>query len=150
MTKQEFEHVLEFAIKREEEAVAFYNELKGHANFHSQKEMIEEIENMEKGHIIAIQNIQKKGLEQFEYSERKAINVSNYLVANYDKDNLTFENIIILAMKREEMAYKLYKDLSLQFTGTQLESLFRKLADEEIKHKLHFEDIYNNEVAKDN
>lgn len=57
MTIQEFNEILDFAVAREKEAVQFYRELQQHAQFAGQKEFLKELEGMEMGHIIVIENL---------------------------------------------------------------------------------------------
>lgn len=150
MTKEEFYKVIDFAIEREQEAVDFYLKLQDHAKFSAQKQMMKDFENMERGHIAILENVRKKGTSILDDSKPKTMNVSNYVVTNYDEDDLSFENIILIAIKREEKAYKLYKDIANAFDDDEVKKIFNHLAAQEIEHKTHFADLYDNEVLKDN
>ncbi len=150
MTKSEFDKVIEFAILREQDAVDFYHELQNHAKFADQKQMLIDFENMEKGHIAILKNIHKKGLAFLDPNKPSNMQTSDYMLASYDDDNLSYENILVIAMKREEYSYKLYKDLATKFSDTEVATLFNNLATEEIKHKNKFADMYDKHVLKDN
>ena len=63
---------------------------------------------------------------------------------------MTYQDIIILAMKKEEAAKKLYTDLAKQFSESESGKLFERLATEEAEHKLKFEKIYDDEILKEN
>ena len=62
MTKEKFNEVIDFAIDGEKDAVKFYQELQQKTKFQAQKEMMKELENMEKGHIVILENIRSKGM----------------------------------------------------------------------------------------
>jgi len=150
MNQDSFNEVIEFAIEREEEAVKFYHELQSEVKFQAQKEMLNELEQMEKGHITVLENIRKKGYEKIEIPEMVDLHISNYIVDVEPSENMTYQDILIIAMKREEKAKELYLDLASRFPGTDLEVLFKKIAAEEAGHKLKFETLYDDQVLRDN
>jgi rubrerythrin len=150
MTKTEFDKIIEFATLREQDAVDFYHGLQAHAKFSDQKQMLIDFENMEKGHIAILKNIHKKGLAFLDPNKPSNMKTSDYILANYDEDNLSYENILVIAMKREEYSYKLYKDLATKFPDTEVATLFKNLATEEIRHKNQFAEMYDKHVLKDN
>ncbi len=63
---------------------------------------------------------------------------------------MNYQDIIILAMKREEASYRLYNDMAARVGNQNIKKLFLKLTSEEAKHKLHFEKIYDNEILTEN
>ncbi len=63
---------------------------------------------------------------------------------------MSYQDIIITAMKREEASVRLYNDLANLSADTSVKQLFLNLTAEEAKHKLKFEKIYNDEILKDN
>jgi rubrerythrin len=150
MTVKEFNDILDFAVEREKEAVQFYNDLQVMADFKDQKEFLLELENMEKGHITVIENLRKKQPSEMEIKQVTNLRISEYLVVDADKLNLNYQNILIRAMKREEMSFKLYTDMSQKMPDTELSKLFYKLANEEAAHKLKFEKLYDEWLSQGN
>ena len=150
MTKEKFNEVIDFAINGEEEAVKFYQDLQTKVKFKAQKEMLHDLENMEKGHITILENIRQKNFEQIIVKKVSNLNISEYLVEVNPSDEMTYQDILIIAMKKEEQAQKLYSDLAENFPGTEIETLFLKLASEEAGHKLQFETLYDEHVLKEN
>ena len=53
-------------------------------------------------------------------------------------------------MKREEAANRLYSQMAQNINEPKIKILFEKLASEELKHKLHFEKIYDEEFFGEN
>jgi rubrerythrin len=63
---------------------------------------------------------------------------------------LSYEEALILAMKKEKAAFKLYSALSERTDQTSMKELFQMLALEESKHKLRFELEYDDYILKEN
>ena len=150
MNQDKYNEVIDFAINREKDAVQFYLELQSEVKFQAQKEMLKELENMEKGHITVLENIRSKGIEKIEVPNVVDLHISDYIVEIEPSANMTYQDVLIVAMKREEKAQKLYTDLANQFPGTDLEILFKKIAAEESGHKLKFETLYDEYILRDN
>ena len=150
MTKEKFNEVIDFAINGEKEAVIFYQELQQRIKFKARKEMLKELENMEKGHIVILENIRSRGIGNVTVKEVTNLNISEYIVDVKPYDDMTYQDILIIAMKKEEQAMKLYTNLAGNFQGTELETLFLKLASEEAGHKLQFETLYDEEILREN
>ena len=149
MTVQEYNEILDFAIEREREAVEFYRDLQSQAKFVAQIDMLKELEAMEMGHIVVIENIRKKGVEDLQIKQVPNLKISEYLSREPEDLDMSYQSILIRAMKREEASTKLYTEMSQKFGDNQIAKLFRKLASEEAGHKLKFETLYD-EWMKDN
>ena len=150
MNREDFKAVIEFAIQREKEAVEFYQNLQEKASFSSQKEMLKELEMMERGHITLLSNIMDKGYENIEHKQVEDMQISKYLVKNESEGELSYQDILITGMKREETSRQLYLDLAQRFAGTDTENVFKRLSEEETDHKLKFEKLYDEDILKNN
>jgi rubrerythrin len=64
--------------------------------------------------------------------------------------DLSLQDAMIVAMKREKAAYRLYSDLAQKVDDAELKDLFLGLAQEEAKHKLYFETQYDDQILRDN
>ena len=64
--------------------------------------------------------------------------------------NISYQDALIVAMKRERAAFKLYSDLAEKVSEEELRQVFLGLAKEEAKHKLFFESEYDERVLGDN
>jgi rubrerythrin len=144
-----FNEILDFAIEREKEAVKFYRDLQMEARFSAQIEMLKELEAMEVGHIIMIENIRKNGVQEELIKRVPNLKISEYLSAEPKDLDLSYQSLLIRAMKREEASTKLYSEMSTKFPDPELCTLFRRLAAEEASHKLRFETLYD-EWMKEN
>ncbi len=150
MTIQEFNEILDFAVDREKEAVQFYRDLQNEAHFADQKAFLKELESMEMGHIVVIESLRQKQPTEMLIKHVPNLTISEYLISDVDQLNLTYQNILIKAMKREEMSMKLYTEMSKKFPDSELSTLFSKLSSEEAGHKYKFEKLYDEWISKGN
>lgn len=150
MTISEFNEILDFAVAREQEAVKFYRDLQQEAKFQAQLEMLKELEGMEMGHIVVIENIRRKGVSEGDIPKVANLHISEYLSDEVDNLELNYQNILIKAMKREESSFKLYSEMSAKFPDSEISTLFRKLASDEAKHKQLFEKLYDDWISTGN
>jgi rubrerythrin len=150
MNKQEFNELLDFAVAREQEAVEFYRDLQKEAKFTDQKEMLKEMEAMEMGHIVVIEKIRQTGVKPEDIQRTPNLMISEYITADPATLDLSYQSILIKAMKREENSFKLYSEMSVKFPDAEVATLFRRLAADEAKHKLVFEKLYDDWMSTGN
>ena len=150
MSFDSIENVLEFALDREKEAVEFYAGLIAKEHFPPAKETFEEFVSHEQKHVALIEKFQKDRsvLDSYTVEEVKDLHISDYMVEQDYVENMIYPDIVTLAMKREEAAVKLYRDLASKATDAGVKKLFDVLATEELKHKNKLESIYDNYLAQ--
>jgi len=149
---KEFENVsdiLDFAIDLEQNAVDFYTDLAGRSENEAMAEVFTQFANEEKGHKLRLQRI--KANEAFEFKEEKVtdLHIADYMIRIDISPTMSYKDALILAMKREKSAYKLYSDL-VAIAPPSLQKVFQTLAQEEAKHKLRFEIEYDDYVLREN
>ena len=142
--------VLDFAIGNEQKAVDFYTEMAGKVQSPHVKKMFEDNAKEEMGHKSKLEAV--KSGKKLLNAEKKVLDLklSDYLVDVEADKNLDFQAALILAMKREKAAFRLYTDLAGQTDDAGLKETFLGLAQEEAKHKLRFEVEYDDEILKEN
>jgi len=64
----------------------------------------------------------------------------------YSNRLMDYQDVLILAMKKEKASFHLYTDLADEVENQIQKETFLSLAQEEAKHKLRFEIEYDNEV----
>ena len=72
----------------------------------------------------------------------------DYLVDVTPSSDMGFQDALILAMKKEKAAFRLYSDLAAVAADERIRDLFRALAQEEAKHKLRFELEYDDLMSE--
>ena len=78
------------------------------------------------------------------------LKISDYLVEVDENPDISYQDALIVAMKRERAAYELYSDMAEKVPESNVRQLFVGLAKEEAKHKLFFESQYDDRVLSDN
>ena len=141
---------LDFAIQSEQEAVDFYTNLADVSKNQAMREVFIQFSKEEKGHKKRLINIKRKGT--FEFSDEKVfdLEIGDYLVDIKATSDMSYQDALILAMKKEKSAFKLYSDLAGIAPNSDLKNVFLALAQEEAKHKLRFEIEYDDNILKEN
>ena len=86
-------------------------------------------------------------------SEKKVqdLKIGDYLLdVDTSRGDLSYQETLIVAMKEEKAAFRLYSDLASRTDHPTLKETFLMLAQEEAKHKLRFEIEYDNFVLTEN
>lgn len=142
--------ILDFAIDNEQQAVDFYNQLAGNSKNEEMKEVFLQFAKEEMGHKARLTKIKTEGTFAVRNEEVLDLKMSDYLVDVEARPDMTYEEALILAMKREKNAFKLYNNLSQKAPTEDLRKIFQSLAMEESKHKLRFEVEYDDYVMREN
>ncbi len=143
------DEILDFAIGEEENAVKFYTEMADKAVHSSMKRDFLLFANEERGHRAKL--IAAKEGKKFQPDDKKILDlkISDYTVdVNMDEVE-SYEDALVIAMKKEKAAFKLYTRLGEIVDSEDAQNLFKALAQEEAKHKLRFEIAFD-EMLKEN
>ncbi len=143
------DEILEFAIGKEKEAVAFYNALAQEATRASLKGIFENFAKEEEKHAALLSDISgnKEKIDSYEFKNIPDLKISDYMVEQEYEQGMPLPEILKLAMKREEKAVKLYQALADQTDNQDAKKLFSMLVQEESKHKLGLESMYDDFLA---
>ena len=141
-TFKSFNEVMDFAINAEIEAVNFYKML---ADFVEKPEMAEVLLDLalqESGHKAQLEAV-KAGSIVIDDQEVGDLGITNKVkdVEPYAKMN--YVDLLVIGMKKEEAARKLYTDLATVAQTQEIRDIFLKLAQEEAEHKMRFELEYD-------
>ena len=150
MGKDKFIEIINFAIEREKEAARFYNNLQGMVKNDSSVKMLIALEKMELKHVQILQNVTSEGIDEYITPKISDLKISDYMDEITPHSEMTFQEILITAMKREEASKKLYDNIAKESEDIKIKNLFLKLASEEARHKLQLETLYDEEVLREN
>ena len=144
--------IIDFAIEKEKEAASFYEAVSEEEAMAGSKEMFKEFAQEEKKHQKLLENIGKEGvaksLADYKFKWITDIKRSDYIVEMTYEKNMAYHEILMLAMKREEKALKLYNSLQDNAEDPDQKKIFKVLCQEEAKHKLALETMYDDYMAK--
>ena len=153
MSKCSFNDILEFAIIDEIAASKFYLDMASKMKSPTMAKAFKEFAKEEQGHRNKLEAIKcDKTLIENENTSAKVVDlkIADYAVDVEPNTDMDYQQILILAMKKEKAAYKLYTDLAQSIEDENISKIFLFLAQEEAKHKLHFEIEYDEVVLKEN
>ena len=110
---ENLEAIVDFAIEKEREAAEFYDNIsQNEEDFSGSKKMFAEFAVEEQKHEKILQEFKTKGiaksLEDYKFKWITDIKRSDYLVDLEYEEGMPYNEILLLAMKREEKALKLY------------------------------------------
>ncbi len=142
--------VLDFAIDSEQQAADFYDNLAKEASTKEMQKTFDRFAKEEKGHKARLLKIKNEGVFETKKEDVLDLKMTDYLVAAPASGNMSYQDALILAMKREKAAFKLYIKLSEIVQSDDLKNIFRKLANDEAKHKLSFELEYDTIIYREN
>lgn len=152
MEFENLKEIIEFAIEKEKEAAAFYNEVSLQESASGNRAMFESFAKEELKHQALLEKLLSDDLDRsvadYKLKWIPDIKRSNYLVDLEYRKGMDYRDILLLAMKREEKALALYNDLESKSESSEQKRVFQILSQEEAKHKLALESIYDDYMAK--
>ena len=86
--------------------------------------------------------------EDYKFKWITDIKRSDYVVDLEYQPGMPYNEILLMAMKREEKALKLYNEFLAQADTEDGKKIFKILCQEEAKHKLALETLYDDYMAK--
>ena len=144
------EEILNFAIEREEEAHKFYTELAERMDRPEMRKVFEDFAKEELGHKAKLEAVKQNEFAISSEEEKvPSLGIADYAVDAEPKPDMDYAGVLVLAMKKEKAAYRLYLDLAAIAENEELTNLFLSLANEEAKHKLRFEIEYDDVILKE-
>lgn len=144
------DEILDFAMEAEQEAVDFYTQLASQMQNMEMKETFIQFAKEEVGHKARLQKIKDERL--FDLADEKVpdLKIADYIVNVKPDAQMSYADALVLAMKKEKAAFKLYTTLAQRTDNAQIKKVFQSLAIEESKHKLRFEIEYDEFVMREN
>ena len=148
MDEKKFQEIVEFALQKEIEAVDFYTRASGVVKHSGTKALFLDFAKQEEGHKRLLENLSLEKVVHANIEKIPNLKISDYLVDTDFRPDISYADILRIAMKREEHSIKLYNDLKPLNGDETLTKLFNFLIQEETKHKYALEKIYDDEILK--
>ena len=149
MDFESFEEIIRFAIEKEEEAAAFYRKVSFQETYSGAKEMFEEFAQEEVKHRTLLEEFLKgeRAISDYRFEWIPDMKRSDYIMGVQYEKGMSYPEILRLAMKREEGSLALYNHLAEKTEDPDLARIFQMLCQEEAKHKLALETLYDDFMA---
>lgn len=144
--------IIDFAIAKEIEASEFYRTVSEQESFSGKKEMFLEFAAEERKHQALLEDL-KSGkigaqLDDYQFKWITDIKRSDYVDDIEYKPGMPYNEILLLAAKREEKALALYNSLLANSESDEARKVFKMLCQEEAKHKLALETMLDDYMAE--
>lgn len=144
------EELLDFAIEKEAEAATFYANLARRMESTGMQAVFEQFSTEEFKHKQKLEDV-KAGKRFLRVSEKVAdLRIAESLMEVPLSAEMNYQEALIVAMKREKVAFKLYEDLAAIAPDEATRSVLLDLAQEEARHKLGIELEYDRRILTDN
>ncbi|MCX6283005.1 MAG: ferritin family protein [Bacteroidetes bacterium] len=142
--------ILDFAIGEEQAAVDFYLLLSAQSKSSETKNIFNEFAEEEMRHKANLTKIKENGTLHLSDEKVRDLKISEYLIDVKPSPGMTYQDALILAMKKEKAAFRMYTVLAAQAEDPAVKELLQSLALEESRHKLRFEIEYDDVIFREN
>lgn len=142
--------IIDYAIEREQDAHDFYVSLANRASRPEMREAFmafaeEELEHRRKLEAI---RAERRGFPPDQ--QVQDLGIADTVAEAQPNPEISYQEALVVAMKREKAAFRLYTALADMVLDPEMQQTFRALAQEEAKHKLRFELEYDEVVLAEN
>lgn len=144
-----FEDIIQFAIQREEEAAQGYGEMMAMAESHGLKKLLQELQDDEKNHKELLQDLKLEKIESLQPKKVTDLKISDYIVEEPLDADMSFQDLLIFAAKKEQKAVKLYSELARKPDKKDQKKLFEFMVEQEKSHKLKLETEYEKNILQE-
>lgn len=136
------DEILDFAITREAEAIQLYSDLARKVEKPELRSALEGFIREELEHKEKLETEKAEGVV-LKDEEVGNLGIAEYVEGGEARPDMSYKDLLILAMKKEDTSVKLYNDLAKISQDEKLRDMFLLLAQEEAEHKLRFELEYD-------
>ena len=138
-----YKQTLLSAVKNEIEAYEFYKNAAEKTQNKSLKSIFNELAREEMGHKDLLETYAFDELKTIKFGDVKDYKISESVELPKLTTEMKFTDGIVLAMKKEEEAMKMYKNFANACVDASQKEIFLQLAKMEQGHKAKLENIYN-------
>lgn len=140
------EEVIKFAVDREETAYMLYTLAVEMSTSVAAKKMFQDLADEEAAHKNVFSKIDAEKAEHHKLCKLPETSISQYLTDVPFRPDMTYQEILIYALKTEENAYQLYKTAAGMTEDPTLQKVLMNFADVELGHRRKIEQLYEDRV----
>jgi len=148
MDETKFQEIITYAIRREIDSMDFYKKASALVKYSGTRDLFLDFVKQEEGHKTKLEAVLAGKIVPEKIEKIPNLKISDYMVETELKPDISYADILRIAMKREERSVKLYTDLNEKNQDEVLRNLFTFLIQEESKHKYYVEKLYDEEILK--
>ena len=146
MSQRQLSEIIDTAIRREEEAYAFYMELHGRMSEPAVRDALEWIAGEEKKHKAFLVDYRdgRLGPDALKMQDAVDHKVAEYLNEPEAAEDMGHHQAFLLAAHREKRSHDFYQALADHHPDSEVAQILRRMASEELRHKEKMEYLYAN------
>lgn len=145
-----FEEIIDYAIDSEMNEIEFYSDLAERMDRKNVKQLFMNIALEKTARMLRLEKMKDLRVE-FDVDEVQDMKIAGSLEdIDCTKTDLSYQEALILAMKKEKDKFKFYSEMSELAVNKECRDTFLALANEEARQKLKFEIEYDEFVLVEN
>lgn len=148
MQDYSFGEVIRMAARKEEESVRFYRKASEMVHLSGTRQLFLELADEETRHQEMLENLDLTLVDAAQPEKVPDLHISDYLVEPPFTERMHYDEILRVAMKREEKSVHLYRHLLSKAREEKVQNLLRFLLEQESRHKYRLEREYDDNVLK--
>ncbi len=138
------------AAEEEDKSYKFYMNAIDLTKDAAAKVWLRELAEEEIKHKDMLLNFDTSKITKFEPGKMQDLHITEFLVDKDVTDIKDFQDVLIVAMKKEQKSYNFYVSMAQSSDNVDMRDLCRILAQEELKHKHKIELYYDDIIFKEN
>ncbi len=149
MSNSSVDEILKFAIDKERDAISFYELLVQKVDDPLVRDEILKMADEERKHEKLLKNISPKQISMAHQPFESDMKIGDYVDDVSVRKDMTYRELLMIAMKREKMAYDFYTELELRASDDATRKVFTLLKGEELRHKTKLEKEYEKGIMRE-
>lgn len=145
-----FEEIIDYAIDKEMNEIEFYSDLAERMDRKNVRQLFKNIALEKTARMLRLEKMKDLKME-FDVNEIQDLKIAGSLEdVDYTKSDLSYQEALILAMKKEKEKFKFYSSMAETAVNKECRDTFLALANEEARQKLKFEIEYDEFILVEN
>ncbi|MBE7446033.1 MAG: ferritin family protein [Planctomycetia bacterium] len=146
MATLDVKEVVKQAAQQEDKAYKFYMDALKFVKDAAAQLWLKELAGEELKHKELLQNFDTSKIKKFKPEKIQDLHITEYLVDKDISDVKDFQDVLVVAMKKEQKSYNFYVSMAKSTDNPEMKNLCKILAQEELKHKHKLELYYDDNV----
>lgn len=146
MATLDVKEIVKQAAQQEDKAYKFYMDALKFVKDAAAQLWLKELAGEELKHKELLQNFDTSKIKKFKPEKIQDLHITEYLVDKDISDVKDFQDVLVVAMKKEQKSYNFYVSMAKSTDNPEMKNLCKILAQEELKHKHKLELYYDDNV----
>lgn len=145
----DIKEIVKQAVEQEDKAYKFYTEALKVVKDAAAKVWLKELADEELKHKKLLENLDVSKIKKFKPGKIQDLHITEYLVDKDMAEVKDAQDLLIVAMKKEQKSYNFYVSLAKSTDSDDAKKACKMLAQEELKHKHKLELYYDDIVFRE-